>query len=99
MTRSVVLAALAVVMVAGACKAQEFGTFDAFSHGPNSIESFTIQRPMVLTFSNGNKNVFTIKPDGSIELGEGFAADDAARAMWKLMEYHLHAIAACQEPK
>lgn len=95
--KSVAFGVLVVIVMVSISNATGTVPLDLFSRTP--VESFTIQRPIDLVFTNGNKTVFTIKQDGLIILGEGFTADDAARSMWKLMEYHLRAIATCQEPK
>jgi hypothetical protein len=38
-----------------------------------------------IQISENNKMVVAIRMDGSVEFGEGFAADDAAREFWKYL--------------
>lgn len=39
--------------------------------------------PEAIAISQNKKTVVTIRFDGSVEFGEGFTADDAAREFWK----------------
>lgn len=42
----------------------------------------TFQAPTSLCIHASNKIIVTIRPDGTIEYGEGYTPDDAARALW-----------------
>ena len=46
------------------------------------------QRPMSLAYSGGRRHgpVFTIHPDGRVELGEGVSLDEASRAFWDMVK-------------
>lgn len=48
-----------------------------------SKPSLTTSAPQQLWMCNEGKTIFTIRLDGTVELGEGVSLDEAGRAFWK----------------
>lgn len=58
----------------------------AFNATGLAIGANTVKASIVFMNQVTNEPIVTIKPDGSIEVGEGATADDAARAFWAGVE-------------
>jgi len=54
-----------------------------------------ITHPHIVFRTSESKTIFTIKPDGSVELGEGASMDEASAAFWDyVMKHRPNAIIA-----
>lgn len=74
---------LAVALLSTAANAQ-----DADSGG--GVTRFNwIARPDGISIYSPTKPVVTIRMDGSVEFGEGFTADEAAREFWKHLGQYM----------
>jgi hypothetical protein len=48
--------------------------------------TFNMAPPHLVYYGDKQKLIFDIGPDGTVKLGEGVGADEAAKAFWKAVE-------------
>lgn len=59
-----------------------FGDYAAFSQAPPAVPTITIN-------SDSGRPLVTINPNGTLEYGEGYDPDDAARRFWEALRIHM----------
>lgn len=63
---------------------------------PSSLTFGNITGPPSLSIRMGNGALVTIRPDGTIEYGEGYTPDAAAKALWDAVGARWKLESACK---